>query len=111
MTKEADEYRMEVDDEKAVHARTREVTSAELENIAAKRDEAEAALAKAEQQIPELRGQLEHLESMLHEAEEEKLGLQYQTTNLEAEIQRAKSLQRHLESQAADGYATSTIRS
>ena len=111
MTKEADEYRMEVDDEKAAHARTREVTSAELENIAAKRDEAEAALAKAEQQIPELRGQLEHLESMLHEAEEEKLGLQYQTTNLEAEIQRAKSLQRHLESQAADGYATSTIRS
>ena len=46
-----------------------------------------------------LREQLANAEASLREMEE----LQYQATNLEAEIQRAKSLQRFLESQVAEG--------
>ena len=106
LTKEADEYRMELDEEKEAHARTRDSTAAELQDVTARHNEAEAALADAQKAIPELRAQLEHLESALHDTEEEKLTLQYQATNLEAEIQRAKSLQRFLESQVADGYVS-----
>ncbi|KAI0720081.1 hypothetical protein C8T65DRAFT_568380 [Cerioporus squamosus] len=103
LTKEADEFRAELADEKASHARTRETVTAELRETIAMRDEAEAALAEAENELPGLRAQLEHAEASLRQAEQEKLDLQYQATNMEAEIQRAKSLQRFLESQVADG--------
>ncbi|PIL31385.1 transporter [Ganoderma sinense ZZ0214-1] len=102
LTREVDECRSELDEEKAAHARIRESTTAEMREIMAMRDEAEAALTEAEQELPSLRAQLEHAESSLREVEEEKLSLQYQATNLEAEVQRAKSLQRFLESQAAE---------
>ena len=107
LTREADEYRAELDDEKAAHVRTRESTIADLQATVLRRDEAEAALAEAERELPELRAQLENMEGLLHDAEEEKLSLQHQTTTLEAEVQRAKSLQRFLESQVSDGYAFS----
>ena len=68
--------------------------------------EAETALAEAENELPGLRAQLEHAESSLRQMEQEKLDLQYQATNMEAEIQRAKSLQRFLESQVVDGYVS-----
>ncbi|KAI1793127.1 hypothetical protein LXA43DRAFT_1180530 [Ganoderma leucocontextum] len=96
------ECRAELDEEKAAHVRIRESTTAEMREIMAMRDEAEAALTEAETELPGLRAQLEHAESSLREVEEEKLSLQYQATNLEAEVQRAKSLQRFLESQAAE---------
>ena len=104
LTREADECRSELDEEKAAYARIRESTTTEMREIMAMRDEAEAALTEAEQELPSLRAQLEHAESSLREVEEEKLSLQYQATNLEAEVQRAKSLQRFLESQTAERY-------
>ncbi|KAI0660695.1 hypothetical protein C8Q70DRAFT_1152984 [Cubamyces menziesii] len=103
LTKEADECRDELEDEKAAHSRTRESSTAELREVMAQRDELEAALTEAEKDLPAVRAQLEHAESSLAQAEEEKLSLQYQVTNLEAEIQRSKSLQRFLESEAAEG--------
>ncbi|RPD57111.1 hypothetical protein L227DRAFT_594892 [Lentinus tigrinus ALCF2SS1-6] len=103
LTREADECRAELADEKASHARTRESATAELHEVVAMRDEAEAALVEAENELPGLRAQLEHAEASLRQMEQEKLDLQYQTTNMEAEIQRAKSLERFLESQVADG--------
>ncbi|KAI0334131.1 hypothetical protein GY45DRAFT_1319021, partial [Cubamyces sp. BRFM 1775] len=102
LTKEADECRGELEDEKAAHSRTRESSTAELREVMAQRDELEAALTEAEKDLPAVRAQLEHAESSLAQAEEEKLNLQYQVTNLEAEVQRSKSLQRFLENQAAE---------
>ena len=104
LTREADECRSELDEERAAHARIRESTTAEMRGIMAMRDEAEVALTEAETELPSLRAQLEHAESSLREVEEERLSLQYQATNLEAEVQRAKSLERFLESQAAERY-------
>lgn len=104
LTREADECRSELDEERAAHARIRESTTAEMREIMAMRDEAEVALTEAETELPSLRAQLEHAESSLREVEEERLSLQYQATNLEAEVQRAKSLERFLESQAAERY-------
>ena len=106
--READEYRAELNEEKASHARTRESTMAEMREIIAMRDEAEVALTEAEKELPGLRAQLEHVESSLRAAEEEKANLEYQATNFEAEIQRAKSMQRFLESQVAEGYVVSS---
>ncbi|KAL1951328.1 hypothetical protein VTO73DRAFT_477 [Trametes versicolor] len=103
LTREADEYRVELGEEKAAHIQTKEATTTELREALGRRDEAEAALADAEKEIPAVRAQLEHAESTLAEVEEEKLSLQYQITTLEAEVQRSKSLQRFLESQSADG--------
>ncbi|KAI0828888.1 hypothetical protein BC628DRAFT_1315713 [Trametes gibbosa] len=102
LTKEADEYRAEVNEEKAAHLKLRDTTAAELREANSRRDKAEAALAEVEQDLPALRAQLEHAESSLAQAEEEKLNLQYELTNLEAESQRSKSLQRFLEGQSAD---------
>ncbi|EJF67242.1 hypothetical protein DICSQDRAFT_76797 [Dichomitus squalens LYAD-421 SS1] len=102
LTREVDECRAELDEEKASHARTRESTMSEMREIIAMRDEAEAALSEAEKELPGLRGQLEYAESSLRTMEEEKANLEYQSTNLEAEVQRAKSLQRFLESQVAE---------
>ncbi|KAI0360948.1 hypothetical protein OH77DRAFT_379767 [Trametes cingulata] len=102
LTKEADECRAELHEEKAAHAQTKETATAELQDAVSRRDAAEAALEEVEKELPAMRAQLEHAESSLARAEEEKLDLQYQVTNLEAEVQRAKSLQRFLESQAAD---------
>ncbi|KAI0778792.1 hypothetical protein BD413DRAFT_117998 [Trametes elegans] len=110
LTKEADECRAELGEEKAAHADTKATTTAELHEAISRRDEAEAALADAEKELPAVRAQLEHAEATLAQAEEEKLNLEYQVTNLEAEVQRSKSLQRFLESQAADGERrTSTL--
>ena len=106
LNREADECRTELAEEKASHSRTRESSTAELRELVAMRDEAEAALAEAENELPGLRAQLEHAESSLRQMEQEKLDLQYQATNMEAEIQRAKSLQRFLESQVVDGYVS-----
>lgn len=103
LTKEADEYRMELDEEKAAHSRTRDSANAELREVIAMHTEAETALAQAEEEIPNLRSQLANAEASLRDMEE----MQYQATNLEAEIQRAKSLQRFLESQVAEGYERS----
>ncbi|KAI0652477.1 hypothetical protein C8Q79DRAFT_899739 [Trametes meyenii] len=103
LTKEADECRAELDQERATHTQVQETTMAELRGAINKRDEAEAALAQAEKELPAVRAQLEHAEASLAQADEEKLNLEYQVTNLEAEIQRAKSLQRFLESQSAEG--------
>ncbi|KAI8990618.1 hypothetical protein BD414DRAFT_577349 [Trametes punicea] len=102
LTKEAEECRGELADEKAAHARTKELAASELREATEKLNEAEAALTHAEKELPAVRAQLEHVESSLARAEEEKLNLQYQATNLEAEVQRLKSMQRFLESQAAD---------
>ena len=104
LTKEADECRMELDEERAAHALTRETATAELREISAIREEAESAFSEAEGELTVLRAQLDHAEASLREMEE----LQYQATNLEAEVQRAKSLQRFLESQVAEGYVASS---
>ncbi|KAI0364058.1 hypothetical protein BV20DRAFT_1030293 [Pilatotrama ljubarskyi] len=103
LAKEAEVCRGELDEERAAHAETRETATTELREAVSRRDAAEGALEEAERELPALRAQLEHAESSLARVEEERLDLQYQVTNLEAEVQRAKSLQRFLESQAADG--------
>ncbi|OSD03331.1 hypothetical protein PYCCODRAFT_263209 [Trametes coccinea BRFM310] len=102
LTKEADEYRAELDEEKIAHAQTREESSSELREATRKLEEAEAALTTMQQELPAVRAELEHATSSLARTEKEKLDLQYQATNLEAEIQRLKSLQRHWQSQATD---------
>ncbi|KAI9057754.1 hypothetical protein FKP32DRAFT_1323349 [Trametes sanguinea] len=102
LTKEADEYRAELDEEKAAHAQTKEGSASELREMTRKLEEAEAALAEVQQELPAVRAELEHANSSLARTEKEKLDLQYQATNLEAEIQRLKSLERHLQSQASD---------
>ncbi|KAL7285505.1 hypothetical protein ACG7TL_000606 [Trametes sanguinea] len=102
LTKEADEYRAELDEEKIAHAQTREGGSSELREATRKLEEAEAALTTMQQELPAVRAELEHATSSLARTEKEKLDLQYQATNLEAEIQRLKSLQRHWQSQATD---------
>ncbi|KAI0673754.1 hypothetical protein C8Q78DRAFT_1018750 [Trametes maxima] len=103
LTKEADECRAELAEERATHTRMQETTMAELREAISKRNKAEAALAQVEHELPAVRTQLEHVEASLAQADEEKLNLEYQVTNLEAEVQRVKSLQRFLESQNAEG--------
>ncbi|CDO73022.1 hypothetical protein BN946_scf185007.g76 [Trametes cinnabarina] len=94
LTREADKYRADLDEEKVAHAQTKDLSSSELHSATSKLEEAQAALAEIQRELSAVRAELEHATSSLVRVEKEKLDLQYQATNLEAEVQRLKSLQR-----------------
>lgn len=60
-------------------------------------------LTRLQEDMGALRANLETVQRALESSEDEKVALQEQITNMEAEIQRSKSLDRYLETQIKDG--------
>lgn len=101
---DAEVLRAELTAEREGRVRDAEQHARALE--AAREEGSRAQLGHGEllEQIDALRAQLRDAEDAVRAAAEEKLGLQTQMTDLEAEIQRSLSLQRHQESQIQEAY-------
>jgi predicted nucleic acid-binding Zn-ribbon protein len=93
----------QLQDELNCHNAEREEHERELAALAESSAQSESAHAKHQEEVITLRKELDHCKLALQAVQEEKDAIQLHVTNLEAEIQRAVSLRRYLESQLKDG--------
>ena len=106
---EADSLRAQLDKAIADTKRMRAAFETELRESAERFEDANARQDAAQAQLSSLETEFDDLETRLQTAMEEKDALEATNTNLESEIQRTLSMQRYLESQLKDRFATSRL--
>jgi chromosome segregation ATPase len=99
---EADSHRAQLDKAIADQMRMRATFEAELRASAERYDASRVELDGVKAQLTTLEAEFDGVDGQLQDALEEKGALEEKNTDLEAEIQRAFSMQRYLESQLKD---------
>ncbi|KAI0931538.1 hypothetical protein AcW1_001086 [Taiwanofungus camphoratus] len=101
-TEEAEFLKAKLQAEIELHTRNQRNHELEIQLANEKRVNAEVTQEKLAKELSTVRIQLNQANASLQALQDEKTNLQFDITNLEAEIQKSKSLQRFLESQLKD---------
>ncbi|EKM61630.1 uncharacterized protein PHACADRAFT_84405 [Phanerochaete carnosa HHB-10118-sp] len=108
---DVERLRVELKAESEQRLREAEQHAEELRTVREHGDRASLGHGELQQELASFGEQLQQADAAIQAAGKEKLELQTQMTELEAEIQRGLSFQRHLESQIQDGHKqTATLK-